>query len=45
VNAVMNLRFHNMRGNSFLPEDLLLSQELFCSMELVVQNFISLIMT
>jgi hypothetical protein len=35
VNAVINLQFHKMRGISCLTEKLLVSQEAFCSMELV----------
>jgi hypothetical protein len=35
VNAVMNFRFHKMRENSGLPEDLLSSLEELCSKELV----------
>jgi hypothetical protein len=40
VNAVMNLRFHKMRGISWLAEKLLASQEGLCSME-----FVSLVIT
>ena len=35
VNAVMDHRFHKMRGISLLTEDMLASQEGLCSMELV----------
>jgi len=35
VNAVMNIRFHKMRGISWLDENRLASQEGLCCMELV----------
>jgi len=34
LNAVMNLRFHKMRKNSWVAEDLLASQEGLRSMDL-----------
>jgi hypothetical protein len=38
VNAVMNLRFHKMRGIYWLAEKLLASQEALFSVELVTVN-------
>jgi hypothetical protein len=35
ANAIMNFAFHKVRENSWLAEDLLVSQEGLCSIELV----------